>query len=100
MNIKSRLSLASAAVDSRRGSTKKIKASMGRQDSRKVTQSNNFHTIPVKENSSLPTPLDSTHKMDHLDHKENSDRRFSSQKKIGGVNESGTPHAKVSVVRS
>lgn len=61
MQIKSRISLASAAVDSRRSSTKKIKCGGSTSNSRKVTQSN-FHTIPIKENSSLPTPLESVHK--------------------------------------
>ena len=58
VQIKSRHSLASATVDSRRNSNKKKKDN---QSSRKVTQ-NNFHTIPVKENSYLPTPQDSTYK--------------------------------------
>ena len=61
MTIKSRLSLASAAVDSRRNSTKKIKANGG-AGSRKATQSN-FYTIPVKDNSTLPTPKDSNYKL-------------------------------------
>ena len=61
ITIKSRLSLASAAVDSRRNSTKKIKANGG-AGSRKATQSN-FYTIPVKDNSTLPTPKDSNYKL-------------------------------------
>lgn len=47
MQIKSRLSLASATFESRRTSHKK---KTEKSSSRKVTQ-NNFHTIPVKENS-------------------------------------------------
>jgi len=46
--------VASACVDSRRNSNKKSKA--GQKNIRQANQ-HSFHTIPVKENSTLPTPV-------------------------------------------